>query len=82
MQERQLADKFGLAKDYDALYKLLSKIVHPSSFLVNGRALIDTDDTRNILLMTLQIKALDSLTRIADDLGIPASVTSPASQPN
>ncbi len=82
LQERQLAEMFHLEEDYDALYKLASKIVHPSSYLVNGRPHVDTNDMRNVLLITLQLKARDSLARIGIDLGIPDTVTGPAPLPN
>lgn len=55
---RQLARQTGREAEYDAFFKFLSKFVHPSSWLVNGRAeRINADGYRNLLVGLSQVLA-------------------------
>lgn len=48
---RDIAKQFELAEDYDAVHKLCSKIVHPSSIRVNLPGAFDkNDDYKNALI--------------------------------
>lgn len=48
---RNVADRFGWLEDYDAIYKLCSKILHPSSIKANLPEAFDkNDDYKNVLV--------------------------------
>jgi len=69
---RDLAKAVGHEEDYRALFKLYSKLVHPSSYLLNRSA----DEAhgvaiRQILVLKLQLYAYDLLERIRQSLKIP-----------
>jgi len=50
---KNIAAQFGLAEDYDAMFKLCSKIVHPSSIRVNIPGAFDKDENyKNALIHT------------------------------
>lgn len=62
-------------KEYEAFFKLFSKLVHPSSFLVNGTAKNAYGfPIRNALVIHLKLYAHDMLTRIRESLGVPDDV--------
>lgn len=47
---RVLAEQYGYAKDYSAIHKLCSKLIHPTSFKVNAyNSLIEDDSYLKIL---------------------------------
>jgi hypothetical protein len=69
---RDLAKAGSREEDYRVLFKLYSKLVHPSSYLLNGSA----DNAhgvaiRQILVVKLQLYAYDLLERIRQRLKIP-----------
>jgi len=66
-----IAKKVGLECEHRALYKLLSKITHPTSCLVNSGYLMNDEQTRNVMFIHAQIYVLDTLCRISDRLGVP-----------
>jgi len=69
-----LAGEVGLGPEYKSLFKIFSKLVHPTSYVVNGGRLLQEDDLRNVLLICLQLYALDPLTRITDEMGVPVDL--------
>ncbi len=59
------AREVGLSEDYEALYKLFSKYVHPSSYTINATPEeIHSNEVRNIFLIYSQIYADDMFQRI------------------
>jgi hypothetical protein len=62
---RDLADAAGLRHVYDALFKLYSKYVHPSSWLVNAsRQMID--EYKDAFVLEAQRYALDTLHMVSE----------------
>ncbi len=56
---KDLSLKYDLGKDYDALYKLCSKLVHPSSSKINSKeALVGDGSYLNILIIHFQVYAI------------------------
>lgn len=66
-----MAKAAGLETEHKAFFKLFSKLVHPSSYLVNSAELANDNSTRNILLVNLQVYALDLLQRLRKAFGMP-----------
>jgi hypothetical protein len=66
-----LATEVGLEDEHKALFKLFSKLVHPTSYLVNGGNALDDQQVRNVLLIHLQLYTIDTLKRVADKLVLP-----------
>lgn len=60
---KKLAEQYGLLSEYQALYKLFSKVVHPSSWLVNLDELT-APVFLDVFVVQCQIYALDTLNRI------------------
>ncbi len=68
----KLAKQVGLGREHKSLFKLFSKLVHPSSYSIN----YDPKEVfgcvnRNILAEHLQLYAIDLLNHIKGELGIP-----------
>ncbi|HMJ07724.1 MAG TPA: hypothetical protein VK468_01885, partial [Pyrinomonadaceae bacterium] len=64
---RKLADNEGLLKEYDSLFKIYSKYVHPSSWIVNSpdnEGFLTPADAANIFIIHSQIYAEDSHVKI------------------
>lgn len=62
---KALADKEGLSDEYVGLYKLFSKYVHPSSWLVNASSeSVQSKEYMNIFLIYAQLHAGDSCARL------------------
>jgi len=67
MSTSELAQKVGMSEEYTALFKLYSKLLHPTSYSVN----VTPDEVgslvnRNILLIQLQVYGHDLLGRSSD----------------
>lgn len=65
-----LAKAAGLEKEYKGLFKLYSKYVHPSSWIVNGGGRTHSWDVRNIFIVRSQQYAFDTLNRISGSFGL------------
>lgn len=62
---RALAESVGQLDEYTSLFKFLSKFVHPTSWTVNGPAAeIQSMEYRNLLVISAQRYALDTLERV------------------
>lgn len=60
-----IAKMVGIEYEYKALYKLFSKYVHPSSYIINASPEeINSNEVRNIFLIQAQIYAGDTFQRI------------------
>lgn len=67
----QIAKELGLSEEHKNLYKLFSKIVHPSSYLVNDYKNAASTEIKMILQIHAQIYALDSFSRICTHYNVP-----------
>lgn len=65
---KTIATIVGLEREYKALYKLFSKYVHPSSYIINASPKeIHSNEIRNIFLIHAQIYAIDTFQRIKEE---------------
>lgn len=69
-----IAKDVGLEQEHKALYKLFSKLVHPSSYLVNSTGAASYDDFMEILVLHTQLYAWDTYSRICDFVQVPDTV--------
>ena len=66
---KDIAQTVGLEKEYKALYKLFSKYVHPTPYIINGNPEeIHSNEIRNIFLINAQLYAKDTFQRIKEVL--------------
>jgi hypothetical protein len=64
---RTLAEKVGLIKEYEGLFKLYSKFIHPTSFLINSNPdTVNALQFKNIFLIQFQIYTSDLESRLRD----------------
>lgn len=70
-----LAHEVGLESEYRSLFKIFSKFVHPTAYLVNSGNPTEEQQVRDVLTIHLQRYALDLLKRAADEMGIPEEIT-------
>lgn len=75
-----LAKTVGLENEHNALFKLYSKLVHPSSYLVNDYNSAASIENRKILQINAQLYAYDSISRICEALEVPYEVSKPYGQ--
>lgn len=71
----EVAKQVGLKDEHDALFKFYSKLVHPSSYLVNGSGDFDSLEWRNILWSSLQLYAFNTFEQVHKELGVPALIS-------
>ena len=65
---KDIAHIVGLEKEYKALYKLFSKYVHPTPYIINGSyEEIHSNEVRNIFLICAQLYAWDIFQRIKEE---------------
>lgn len=70
----KIAKSLGLVTQHRALFKLFSKLVHPSSYLVNDFKNAASDEIAMILQIHAQLYAWDTFSRICDKVSMPQSV--------
>lgn len=71
---RTIAEQEQLGDEYTGLYKLFSKFVHPSSWLINASAdSVKSKEYMNIFVIYSQLSSGDSYTRVNDWLVANAS---------
>jgi len=64
---KALADKVGLATEYDGLFKLYSKFVHPTSWLINSKdEEVTSFEYKTILLIQFQTYLYDLEGRLSE----------------
>ncbi|GIC79360.1 DUF5677 domain-containing protein [Moritella sp. F3] len=73
MPTGNLVDNVGLRAEHDGMYKLYSKLVHPSSFLVNFKESADTKNVRDILLIHAQLYSIAAINSIGNYVGFKKS---------
>ena len=66
-----IANDLGLSREHKALFKLITKLVHPSSYLINDYSNAASIETRAILQMHTQVYAWDTFNRICDVVPVP-----------
>ncbi|MGK3126018.1 DUF5677 domain-containing protein [Candidatus Pantoea formicae] len=69
-----IAEKVGELEEYTALFKLFSKLLHPTSYLINSHSTAGCIDNFNILIVSAQKYALDLFERLKDELNVPEGV--------
>ena len=67
----QIAQQIGLSDEHRNLYKLFSKVVHPSSYLVNDYKNAASIETKMILQTHAQLYAWDIFSRICEHFNVP-----------
>ncbi|EJM74049.1 DUF5677 domain-containing protein [Pseudomonas sp. GM60] len=72
----QKAKSLGISNEHSNLYRLFSKIVHPSSYLVNDRIHAASLQTQIILQIRAQLYAWDTFSRTSDYFNIPEDLKS------
>lgn len=71
LQTAKLAELVGCSEEYTAMFKFMSKYVHPSSWLINRPPSETQSETYwNVLVIHAQIYAMDAYERIRKALGI------------
>lgn len=66
-----IANDLGLTREHKALFKLFSKIVHPSSYLINDYSNAASNETKAVLQIHTQLYAWDTFGRICDAVPVP-----------
>lgn len=69
LQVRALASAVGMENEYEAFFKLYSKYIHPSSWLVNSPE-ARRDEWKGILALQAQLYGGDTFVRVRDAMGI------------
>lgn len=71
---KNIADTVGQTNEYKALFKLFSKLVHPSSYLVNSYTDAMSPEIISVLQIHLQLYAWDLFCRACDALSVPENI--------
>jgi hypothetical protein len=66
-----IANDLGLSGEHKALFKLITKLVHPSSYLINDYSNAASSEVRAILQVHAQMYAWDTFSRICDVASVP-----------
>ncbi len=72
-----ITKRVGLEKEHKGLFKLFSKLIHPSSYLVNHYQGAASDENRMILQIHAQLYAIDTIQRICGALSVPEEISTP-----
>lgn len=70
----EIAKSVGRTEEHKALFKLFSKLVHPSSYLVNNYKDANSDEIAMMLQVHAQLYAWDTFSRICDAVSMPEPV--------
>ncbi|MEM8207779.1 DUF5677 domain-containing protein [Morganella morganii] len=74
---RIIAEKVGEMEEYTALFKLFSKLLHPTSYLINRHSEASCIYSFNILIVSAQKYAFDMFERLRSELNVPEGVLKP-----
>ncbi|MFT5617211.1 MAG: hypothetical protein ACI85I_000427 [Arenicella sp.] len=67
LNTKSLAEKVGLVAEYNGLFKLYSKFIHPTSYLINSAPVdIESLQYKNIFLIQFQTYLYDLESRLRD----------------
>lgn len=69
-----IAPAVGMGNDHKALFKMFSKLVHPSSYLTNNYETAASDQVRAVLQIHIQLYAWDTFNRICEALSVPKAL--------
>lgn len=72
-----LAKTVTMESEHKGLFKLYSKLVHPSSYLVNDYSNSAALENQKILQIHAQLYAHDTVSRICEELAIPYEISKP-----
>jgi len=72
-----LAKTVAMESEHKGLFKLYSKLVHPSSYLVNDYVTAAAVENQNILQIHTQLYAHGIVSRICEELSIPYEISKP-----
>ncbi|EMD1178444.1 hypothetical protein VP758_005063 [Vibrio harveyi] len=72
-----LAKTVEMESEYKGLFKLYSKLVHPSSYLVNYYGNAASVENQKVLQIHAQLYAHDTLSQICEELSIPYEISRP-----
>ena len=75
-----LANKVGQENEHKALFKLYSKLVHPSSYLVNDYVGVSCIENQKTLQIHAQLYAHDTVSRVCEELAVPYEISKPYGQ--
>lgn len=67
---KSLSENVGLMDDYNILFKLFSKLLHPTSYLINDFDDASSLNNFNILIIHLQLYSVDLLERLKYELKV------------
>lgn len=70
----KIANTVGQTNEHKALFKLFSKLVHPSSYLINNYKDAISPEIVSILQIHLQIYAWDLFCQVCDALSVPKNI--------
>jgi len=70
----RIAANVGQSDEHKGLFKLFSKLVHPSSYLVNDYKNAASEEVRGILQIHAQLYAWDTFSRVCDSLSVPDKI--------
>ncbi|HEA3089006.1 TPA: hypothetical protein RVR74_001294 [Aeromonas salmonicida] len=73
-QVKTMTEAVGLVEDYDSIYKLTSKLIHPSSLYINSRSTLDNKEYHNILVICGQLYLISMLNEICMKLNAPSAI--------
>lgn len=71
---KDIATEAGELEEYMALFKLFSKLLHPTSYLINSYNSASCIDNFNILIVSAQKYAFDLLERLRIELNMPNGI--------
>lgn len=71
---KSVAKDVGELEEYTALFKLFSKLLHPTSYLINSYSTAGCIDNFNILIISTQKYAFDLFERLKAELNVPEGV--------
>lgn len=75
-QPAKLAKKLGMESEHASMFKFYSKLVHPTSYLVNDFNDASANEHRVALQIHAQLYALDSLNRYGEFFDVPEKLRS------
>lgn len=71
---KDIAESVGELEEYTALFKLFSKLLHPTSYLINSHSAAGCIYNFNILIISAQKYAFDLFERLRTELNVPEGV--------
>jgi hypothetical protein len=71
----QIAKDAGAEKEYKSFFKIFSKLVHPSSLLVNGPTFADSLEVRAMLQIHAQVYGWSVFSLVSKHFEVPEAVT-------